>query len=198
MKVTLIDKNTNGIETMLTALNLCRDKQCTEQTIDQCLMAKPIPHLSVLEFCWFCFLVEGVSVKARIQQLRHRHFSTMERSTRSIDVGGHKTIVPPMITNREGFKAHYKDSVAAYDVALILDGLEDAAYLLPLGIETKFVLAGNGRVWFEYLQKRLCLEFVQTEHYLLAKELHKQLVKEIPQFKYANPCLNCKQCHEQQ
>lgn len=198
MKVALIDKNTNGIKTIIDALSLCRDKQCTEETVNHCLTAKPVPHLSALEFCWFCFLVEGVSVKTRIQQLRHRHFSTMERSTRAINLSGHDAVVPPSTSSHGEYERFYDYVQGLYGNTLITEEMEDAAYLLPLGIETKFVLAGNGRVWFEYLQKRLCPKFVQAEHYLLAKELHKQLVKEIPQFKYANPCLNCKQCHEQQ
>jgi len=189
LKVTLIDKNVNGINTVIQALSLCRDKQCTEATVDHCLTAKPVPHLSALEFTWFCFLIEGVSIKTRIQQLRHRHFSTMERSTRSIDVGDSEAITPA-----DDLERYADDMLLMYDVATLTHPLEDAAYILPLATETKFMLAGNGRVWFEYLQKRLCPEFVQAEHYLLAKELHKQLIKEIPQFKYAHPCRDCGQC----
>lgn len=194
MKITLIDKNTNGIKTIIDALSICRDVQCTEETLNHCLTAKPVPHLSALEFCWFCFLIEGVSVKARIQQLRHRHFSTMERSTRAIDLSDSVPVIPPTTLLGDLYLYCYRQSIDNY--VDIIDGQtrEDASYVLPLGIETKFVLAGNGRVWYEYFQKRLCKKYVQAEHYRLADELYIQLVGEIPQFMYAHPCQYCGQC----
>lgn len=194
MKVTLIDKNTNGINTIIDALNICRDKQCTEKTLTDCLNAKPFPHLSVLEFSWFCFLIEEVSIKTRIQQLRHRTFSTMERSTRHIDMSSYGGVVPAGAGFTDTFEEFYGIIKTLYAEMSETEKLGDAAYILPLGTETKFLLAGNGRVWFEYLQKRLCPEFVQEEHYLFAEEIYRQLVKEIPQFEFANPCLKCGVC----
>lgn len=194
MKVTLIDKNANGINTAIQALSLCRDKRCTEQTVDECLTAKPVPHLSVLEFTWFCFLVEGVSIKTRLQQARHRHFSSMERSTRSIDLSNTKGVIPPTTSEIPYYQLGYEDGLKAYAYGIGGEKLEDVAYLLPLGTETKFMLAGNGRVWFDYLRQRLCPEFVQAEHYLMAKEFWKHLCKEVSQFKYANTCLHCNEC----
>lgn len=194
MKVTLIDKNTNGINTVIQALSLCRDKQCTESTVDHCLTAKPVPHLSALEFTWFCFLVEGVSIKTRLQQARHRHFSSMERSTRSINMDSAEVILPTTTKHKEHFAECYDISCLGFNRANICETNEDAAYLLPLGTETKFVLAGNGRVWFEYLRQRLCKKHVQAEHYELAKELSRQLIKEVSQFEYAHPCNTCGAC----
>lgn len=194
MQVTLIDKNTNGAETILRALSLCRDKQCTDKAIDHCLTAKPAPHLSALEFVWYCFLVEGVSIKTRLQQARHRQFTSMERSTRHIDVSNCEVVVPPTALLEDYYNEAYAEALGNYNYSLTGETLEDAAYILPMATTTKFVLAGNGRVWYEYLQKRLCKKYVQAEHYQLARELYNQLLKELPQFKYAHPCLTCGEC----
>ncbi len=197
MKITLIDKNVNGIDTVIQALSLCRDKPCTESTVDHCLTAKPVPHLSALEFVWFVFEVDGLSVKARIQQLRHRLASTMERSTRAIDMSDCTFVVPPTAKHPERFIERYEQIRRMYTNA-ISEGetKEDASYLLPLATSTRFTWAVNGRVAFEYLQKRLCKKHVQAEHYKLAAEIYRQLVKEIPQLRYAHPCQYCLQCTE--
>lgn len=196
MRVELVD-STNG--TMIEALSMCRDKQCTEQTIDHCLKAKPVPHLAVLEFSDFTFRVEGLSVKARIQLERHRLFSSMERSTRHINMSEAEFIVPPTAKNKGLFEKYLGGCRWFYN-SLIENGEseEDAAYILPLAVETRFYLKGNGRVFFEYFTKRLCKKHVQPEHYLFARELYRQLVKQIPQFKYANPCRGCGQCSDAQ
>lgn len=197
MKVTLIDKNINGIDTIISGLSLCRDKQCTEKTVDHCMTAKPVPHLAALEMCWFAFLVEGVSVKTRIQLERHRMFSSIERSTRSINMSDMELIIPPTAKNPEHFKISYMEAMFNYELAIKQgESLEDASYLLPAAIETRFQLSGNGRVWFEYLQKRLCKKHVMPEHFNFALELYRQLVKEIPCFRYAIPCRECGECRE--
>lgn len=195
MKVTLIDSNVGGASTIISGLSLCRDKQCTEQTIDHCMTAKPVPHLAALEMCWFAFLVEGVSVKMRIQLERHRMFSSIERSTRHINMSEAEFVVPPTVKDPELFKAAYTACKMWYMKAIDCEEKEeDAAYLLPLGVTTKFQLAGNGRVWFEYLQKRLCKKKVQREHFLFAREVYKQFVRQMPVFKYAHPCRECREC----
>lgn len=195
MKVTLIDKNTNGIDTMIRALSLCRDKECTEQTIDRCLTSKPVPHLSVLEFMWFVFDVDGLSVKARIQHMRHRLNSPMERSTRSINMSDCDFVVPPTAKNPEMFIDFYEQIRQMY-ISLLNSGetLEDASYVLPMGTSTKFTFACNGRVLYEYFEKRLCRKHVLAEHYEFAKKLYMLAIKEFPQFKYAHPCDKCGEC----
>ena len=178
---------------MIESLSLCKNKKCDEETIIDCLKAEPVPHLSVLENCWFTFKVEGVSVKTRIQLERHRLFSTMERSTRHINMSEATTIVPSNAKNPELFEQAY--SYAKYYYYYLLEreeNIEDASYVLPLGVETKFTLSGNGRVWFEYLSKRMCKKYVQKEHYDLAIGLYSELIRYMSFFKYAIPCLNCK------
>ena len=196
MEIKLIDKNMNGLDGIIESLGICRNKQCTEKTLDFCMIDKPIPHLAVLEQTWFKFHIKGLSIKARIQLLRSRLFSNIERSTRSIDMAEAKCIVPDTVKNKEMFDDFYDCIMNMYD-DVILDGesLEDAAYLLPLGIETEFDISGNGRVFFEYFTKRLCEKTVQAEHYEFALELYKILLNDGHwYFKHAHPCQYCGKC----
>ncbi|MDP4159801.1 MAG: FAD-dependent thymidylate synthase [Bacillota bacterium] len=198
MKVTLIDMNTKGVKTMISALGICRGNDCTEDTLKKALEAKPVPHMSVLEFGWVCLKVEGVSVKTRIQLVRHRLFSTMERSTRSINMEQAKCIIPKTAINTYIYDS-YTLALDDYSTALY-EGLtpEDASYLLPMGVETEFFLAGNMRTWFEYFEKRLCKKHVQDEHYRLAMEMYKLIKDKFPMISQAVPCKACGKCGEKE
>ena len=55
MKITVLDSNTKGTGTMLRAIGICRDRECTVTTLENALGAKPVPHMSVLEFGWVGF-----------------------------------------------------------------------------------------------------------------------------------------------
>ena len=198
LKVQLLDKSTTGLEGIIDTLGLCRDTQCNEKTVKHCMEAQPVPHLSMLEHVWFKFRVEGLSVKARIQLIRHRAFSTMERSTRFINLSNAEFVIPPKARNQKLFSQHYQNAIEVYQYGLDNgESIEDMAYVLPLGLTTKFDLSGNGRVWFEYLQKRLCSKHVQDEHYEFAKAIWNEIMaiegmNKI--FKYAHPCSNCGIC----
>lgn len=209
MKVELTDWNTRGGGKLKKILSVCRDKECTLQTVYQCLKARPVPHMSILEHTWFEFLVEGLSIKARIQLLRHRLFreedwTTMERSTRHINMSEAEFIYPATARKKEIFREAYRAARTWYEKAIAAgENEEDAAYILPLATETKFYLAANGRVWFEYLYKRLCRNHVQDEHYKLAVKILKELVWQLDMydgtgsiFKESMPCELCKKCRE--
>lgn len=197
MKVTLIDSNKRGVETIISALSVCRDKQCSYETIEKALDAKPVPHLSALEFAWVCFKIEGASIKTRLQLARHRLFSSMERSTRSIDLTDAEVIMPETVKNPEEFRVELEEEMFAYTRAVVTEEtLEDAAYLLPLGVETTFYLAGNLRTFYEYFQKRLCAKHVQAEHYELALKMYFALCCEFPFMAKAHPCKTCKACKQ--
>jgi len=195
MKVTLIDHNSRGVESMVQALGICRGKDCTYKTLEKVLEAKPVPHASVLEFGWVMLKIEGVSVKTRIQLERHRLFSSMERSTRSINMSYEEMIIPTTAENPNAMKRRLNDQQWEYTKFLDAhESLEDASYLLPLAIETTFFLAGNLRIWYEYFQKRLCKKHVQDEHYSLAKEMHRAIREIFPIIDKAIPCKNCGEC----
>jgi len=195
MKITVLDSNTKVTETMLQAIGICRGKECTLTTLENALEAKPVPHMSVLEFGWICLMVEGVSVKTRIQLERHRLYSSIERSTRSLDMSHEEIVIPKTVKNRDLFFWSLKRSIAGYMDALERgESLEDASYLLPLGITTKFLLSGNLRTWFEYFGKRLCRKHVQDEHYRMALNMWHEITELFPIMRKAHPCKECGDC----
>jgi len=197
MNVTLIDYNLNGMESIVEAVGICRGNVCSEKTIDHCLNAKPVPHMSVLEFGWAMVKVEGVSVKCRLQEVRHRLFSTLERSTRALNMSGEEVVIPETVKHKEAFSRGVSNAMMEYELALARgESLEDAAYLLPIGITTKFYLAGNIRTWFEYFEKRLCKHDVQDEHYRLAVMMFNILKEKFPIITKASPCVMCGKCME--
>jgi len=202
MKVTLVDYNKYKASTILDALSVCRDKQCSVETLHHCITAKPTPHLSALEFCWFCFKIEGISRALTHQLVRHRHFSFMQRSQRHVDETDFDYVNP--FTN----KNDYLKAIFDVDITEISDSYlkylengaakEDARYILPNATATTIFVAGNGRTWFEWLNKRLCKKYVQPEHYELAREILIKLKDATPQILWntATPCFKCKQCKE--
>jgi thymidylate synthase ThyX len=193
MRVILIDANTHGMQSMVDAIGICRNKKCTLDTIEKALKAKPVPHMSVLEFGWAMVRVEGVSIKTARQLFRHRHFSYMEESTRSVDMR-RAEIIKPINFDEERFDAlwpgGYVDALGGGE------SLEDAAYLLALGTETKFYLAGNIRSFFEMFGQRLCKKHVQDETYRLAVMMWELLQTEFPILSKAHPCKKCGKCKE--
>lgn len=193
--MTVVDRNSNGFNTMIDALGICRGNECTLETLNKALNAKPVPHMSVLEFGWVCIKVEGISVKTRIQVLRSRLFSTMERSTRSVDMTDAEVIIPETSNNKTDMFERMCNQVYRYSDS-IEDGesIEDASYLLPMGVETSFFMAANLRVWFEYMQKRLCKKHVQDEHFRLAMEMWNTICELYPVMQKAHPCSVCGDC----
>jgi len=197
MIITLIDHNSKGVETMIKALGICRGNKCTRSSLDKALDAKPVPHMSVLEFGWVCLLVDGVSVKTRIQLIRSRLYSTMERSTRSLNMSNEGLVVPDTVKDKQSFTASLLKSMIEYDRSIERgESFEDSSYLLPLAITTKFTLAGNLRIWFEYFQKRLCKKHVQDEHYRMAFEMWNIICELFPIMQKAHPCKACGTCKE--
>jgi flavin-dependent thymidylate synthase len=191
LKVQLIDKNENGLNTIIKGLSLCKDKSCSDNTITSCIIDE---HYSALEKVWFSFYVEGLSIKARIQLLRHRLFSTMERSSRFINVSNDTCIIPETAKDPDLFKIMYRQTLSNYKLLIETgESLENAAYMLPTGTETRFTLDGNGRIFFEYLKKRDCIKHVQIEHYRFAQEIYKQLNQLYPII-YNDNFLGCKAC----
>jgi thymidylate synthase (FAD) len=192
MQVELIDANTHGLETVIKALNKCRNKECTEQTIKRCIRNN---ELACLEFCWFAFEIKDISRVVLAEITRHRHFSFMVESQRHVEPD--MFIVPHSIYANanliDSYNAFIGQSQILYD-ALLDNGIpkEDARYVLPNATATNMVVAGNGRAWFEYLQKRLCQAKVQPEHFNLAFNIWQILMKDYSCiFGFATPCLTC-------
>jgi thymidylate synthase (FAD) len=199
MKVTLVDYNYHGESAVIQALSVCRNKQCTEKTIRDVLTASPVPHLAALEFTWFCFKIEGVSRSFTHQLVRHRHFSFMQRSQRACNEADELFVIPETLSKAESdvvngslerIRSEYKTLVA------IGVPLEDARCVLPNATPTTIFVAGNGRTFWEWFQKRLCSKHTQAEHYAVAKEVYSILrstFERIP-WEKSLPCPNCGMC----
>lgn len=196
MEVKLIDSNTKGIQTVIRALNKCRNKECTEQTVKRCIRNN---ELACLEFCWFAFEVKDVSRVVLAEITRHRHFSFMVESQRHVKPNSF--YMPDTILNDDYSNDIF--NIAVRQANILYDTLrergipaEDARYILPNAMATNMIIAGNGRTWFEYLQKRLCQAKVQPEHFELAVNIWQILMQDYDCiFGFATPCLNCKnQC----
>lgn len=142
-------------------------------------------HLSILEHCYASFEVT-CSVRVLGQLTRHRHLSFTVKSARGsefkrycgIDDVGAKVI--------EEYKKLISEDEYPY---------EDAAYLLPQGVETTMVITGNFRAWFEYLPKRLCKR-AMPEHRILAARILEELQTAAPEIFERRKFLNCDNCKE--
>lgn len=152
-------------------------------------------HESVLEHVSVTFYVEGVSRNLSHELIRHRHLSFSELSQRFVDVDQANVVIPPLY--REEFDTdmiplteagHWQRPGEHLDKYrsnfLNSEGTrkqrrEAARYVLPSGMETKFVVTGNLRAWRDVLKRRDS-EHADAEMQLFAKEVKRQLLVEYP------------------
>lgn len=169
-------------------------------------------HLSVLEHCYASFEVK-CSVRVLGQLTRHRHLSFTVKSARGSKFD--KLVIPNGLQEALKKEAENQNvanaavprtiknasvllemvALSAYN-DLIEQGVseQDAAYLLPQGVETEMVVTGNFRSWFEYLPKRLCKR-AMPEHRQVALLIQNELRKAAPEIFYKG-FLNCENCKE--
>ena len=119
-------------------------------------------HESVLEFASATFLLEGLSRACANQLTRHRLASFVQESMRYVDVRDRDFVWPhTLLTSplRPGVESLLAQAKALYEQALEL-GIpkEDARYVLPLGLETRLVVAANFRQWRHILKLRASAE----------------------------------------
>lgn len=188
MKITLIDYNDGLIDTPIQVMGVCRQKECTVESLQKCLNEKPHPHLSVLEFNWFCFKLEDIPIRVIRQLERHRQFSFMEKSSRHNYMNKiHEGLPGNLYSEIENLQACQGD----------LD-YEDASWAVTMANTTDMYIAGNGRVFYEYLQKRLCHKHVLPIHYQFAFKLFAELKRVLPEVFNFNmlTCNSCNKCKE--
>nr|DAQ23750.1 MAG TPA: Thymidylate synthase complementing protein [Caudoviricetes sp.] len=130
-------------------------------------------HWSIAEHATATLLFEGVSRAFTHELIRHRHLSYSQLSQRFVDESYAKMVVPPAIRELEnGVVKRYDldaiDEIAGatqyrYDIIvsdLIDEGLprkqarEAARAVLPNMTETKIVVTGNLRAWYEVIERR--------------------------------------------
>lgn len=134
-------------------------------------------HGRTWEFPDVTFIIEGYS--ARVIRELYTHIggapTRLQESTRYVDGATFEFITPKKILNNpEALEVYNNTMQKIREGICILEGLgihkEDAAMLLPLGMETKVVLKINLRTLISMAQQRLC-----TRAYWEFRELIKDM-----------------------
>ena len=171
MKVEL--KHIESLDKCTGGMSMCYGSKCS---INSLVKAVSAGHLSLLEHASATFELE-CSQKCLAQITRHRHFSFTVESTRGKDItdNGYYDVSEGDKRLNELLKEYWELTTKTYGLMLQHGkSKEHAAYVLPLMANVKFYITGNLRVWFEYLQKRLCNR-ASDEHKELALEIYKRL-----------------------
>lgn len=136
-------------------------------------------HGRVMEYVDIEFVLEGSS--ARMMRELYTHIggdpTRLQSSTRYVDASNFKYFTPPKIESDVGIKAIYdkamQDIANAY-MALVGVGIpkEDAANILPLGMESKMVMKCNLRMLENLCAVRRC-----TRAYHEIRKFANELVK---------------------
>jgi len=140
-------------------------------------------HYGVLEHATFTVSVGGISRACTHQLIRHRLFSFLQTSSRSIDfttVPPGAFIVPPTLKDNLDFKEHIKLSLVIY-MGIRNSGvpLEDARFVLPQATPQNILITGNARQWMHFFALRLD-EAAQWEIWQLARSTRHVLRKVAP------------------
>lgn len=187
-------KYIESLNKCINGMSMCYGAKCS---INSLVKAVGAGHLSLLEHANATFEVE-CSQKCLAQITRHRHFSFTVESTRGKDITENGYYELPLKDKElnDTINQLWKLSVEAY--GLLVDSgksKEHAAYVLPLMTNVKFYITGNLRVWFEYLQKRLCNR-ASDEHKEMALEIYKRLHLQYPPIFNSTVMGLCEGCKE--
>lgn len=194
MRVELISITPNYMDVLKRAAGMCRGVECSNKTIESIIESG---HLSVLEHCMASFEIR-CSTRVLGQITRHRHLSFTAQSVR-ITTAKPLYVAPEKIKNDSSLHATLQDAMDMaykfYDY-LLRNGAspEDAAYVLPQGHETHFVVSGNFRSWLEYLPKRLCARAL-PEHRQVAEAIYDLLFGAAREI-FGRDMLDCLRCKE--
>ena len=165
-------------------------------------------HFSIAEHATATFYITGVSRALTHELIRHRHLSYSQLSQRFVDESEPSIVIPPAATevdaevvyDQEEFRGELsgpipealdwwaQDAVWNYDElvhTLMSKGLprkqarEAARAVLPNMIETKIVVTGNLRAWYEVIDRRIQPD-ADAEIQRLSRMLLKQLLTIAP------------------
>lgn len=192
MKVEL--KHTEPLDKCTGGMSMCYGAKCSVSSLVKAVNAG---HLSLLEHANATFELE-CSQKCLAQITRHRHFSFTVESTRGKDItdNGYYDVSEGDESIDQLLRDNWNFAVQTYDYLLSCGkSKEHAAYVLPLMTNVKFYITGNLRVWFEYLQKRLCNR-ASDEHRELALEIYKRLHVMYPSIFNSTVMGLCEGCKE--
>jgi thymidylate synthase (FAD) len=198
MSVELLDTNKQGEDLIEVAARTCyksEDKICPGSYRKMIERLKKNKHFAMLEFCWFCVRITCDRALSH-QLVRHRHFSFAQESQHYIKYKDDVQFVPPiwvhidnglydkplnrsmtiMTKSNEEWTWFLEmlNAEQAY-LKLIAQGAKacEARAMLPNSAKTELVMAGNGRSWLEFMDKRLGIENTKEMSALAAMILDK-------------------------
>jgi thymidylate synthase (FAD) len=129
-----------------------------------------VGHFSVLEHSAVTFYITGVSRSFTHELVRHRHLSYSQLSQRYVDESDTAFVIPPLVEAADhlayqAFTDSTEESLSRYNqlVEVLEEQFPDkprkeirqaARAVLPNATETKIVVTGNYRAWWEVIQLR--------------------------------------------
>lgn len=161
-------------------------------------------HFSIAEHATATFYITGVSRALTHELIRHRHLSYSQLSQRFVDESDASIVIPPALRSAKEINAtHYDEElggevIGATDSVKVtadfaiatyawlveelqeVEGLprkqarEAARAVLPNMVETKIVVTGNLRAWYEVIDRRIQPDAdaeIQELSFLLLEEL---------------------------
>lgn len=193
-KVIILDETTKyPITLMGQRAGVCwgADIQDKEKNYKRGLDCLESGHGRVLEYVNVEMIIEGYS--ARVIREWYTHIggapTRLQASTRYINYNDFEYIVPNSVQKNEEARKCYEmcvDEIKKQISILINDydiPREDAALLLPLGMETKIVDKRNLRNLLDMCQQRLCTR-ANWEYRLLMKDVLSELKKISGEWEY--------------
>jgi len=207
MKVKLIDYTRNPLEVLAKATLVSYWDDWSIDKLDEITEKDAeihIPkvlsygHNSILEHIKLTWAVEGVSVVTLKQITRHRLMSFTVRSQRYIGITDEDDYVIPDEIIEKGFEKEYHKLMGdAFELyrKMVEGGVspENARYVIPQAVTTKFVVTMNFREFKHFIGLRMC-ERAQWEIRELAKKMWEEVykVKELrPLLKWAKVGPRC-------
>jgi len=194
VKATLVSYTPNYLDVLTGAISKCYEKKAGVKTLmKHCIEAG---HLSVLEHINITLDLE-FSFGVLGQFTRHRHMSPTVKSTRGADFN-EEFYTPTGIISSPFLMEYIDHQLASFALykKMIAGGIahQDAAYVLTRATMTKLRVTANGRVWWEYLPKRLCSR-AMPEHIEVASLIQQELAKAMPEI-FDRNFKNCDKCTE--
>jgi len=131
-----------------------------------------VGHYSILEHTHVSIYVDRVPRYWSHEQVRHRHFNYSQLSQRFFVPDKVELVIPPALWREKNIEKEFLNygekvgkkyvdnlsdlynSIGEDSFALKKQSREAARAILPECTETKMVITGNLRSWYEYLQKR--------------------------------------------
>ena len=149
-------------------------------------------HFSIAEHASATFYITGVSRALTHELIRHRHLSYSQLSQRFVDESEANIVIPPAARGSEKLMWEFENAAAGARhsyrelvEALLDSGLprkqarEAARAVLPNMVETRIVVTGNLRAWYEVIDRRIQPD-ADAEIQQLSRMLLKQLLTIAP------------------